>query len=182
MKGDPARHDTSTAPELASGTVRWLRWSSCLLLIAAVTMFVLVALWSNRIDEGKDLFTAAVRLEARMSGHETQLPVDAARCRNCHGLATPAGAPGSAIAASRPPGLGTVRGPRETFGPVLSRQTLEEPLPRRGGPPSRYDRQRFCRVLREGIDPAHVMLPQTMPRYTLTEQECTALWTYVTAR
>jgi len=54
-------------------------------------------------------------------------------------------------------------------------------LPRRGGPPSRYELGAFCRLLRVGIDPASVVIPGNMPRYQVTDQECRELWTYLTA-
>ena len=49
----------------------------------------------------------------------------------------------------------------------------------RGGPPSGYDRGTLCRLLREGIDPAHVMVTRTMPRFDLDDAACAALWTHL---
>jgi hypothetical protein len=36
--------------------------------------------------------------------------------------------------------------------------------------------------MREGIDPAWVVIPQTMPRYAFTDQECGALWAFLSTR
>lgn len=123
---------------------------------------------------GKALFSGSVPLKARMVGHDTDLPAAAVRCVNCHSRTTPP------PAASAPGAPSTT--PTDIYGALLTRQALVERVPRRGGPPSSYDVSNFCRVLREGIDPAHVMIVQTMPRYRLTDQECHDLWSYVTAR
>ena len=66
------------------------------------------------------------------------------------------------------------------MGPTLSAATLTGLLPRRGGPASRFDEAALCRLLREGIDPAHVLLPKTMPRYAIDDADCRALWTWLT--
>ena len=60
-------------------------------------------------------------------------------------------------------------------------EALLQALPRRGGPPSRYDPASFCQLLRTGIDPASVMVDKAMPRYTLTDQQCALLWKHVLA-
>lgn len=127
---------------------------------------------------GKALFTGSVPLHARMVGHETDLPASAVRCSNCHsqpGLPLPAV---SVLPSARPASSAATLG--DIFGAELSHSALVESRPRRGGPPSRYDVASFCRVLREGVDPAHVMIQQTMPRYGVSDQECHELWTFVT--
>ena len=63
----------------------------------------------------------------------------------------------------------------------LDSQHLRAPLSRRGGPPVAYDLAAFCRTLREGIDPAHVILPRTMPRFDIDDTRCEALWTHLTS-
>lgn len=97
------------------------------------------------------------RLAGRLAGHERLLPPEAARCVNCH-VAGP-GSPG--------------------FGPPLHAGTLAQPLARRGGPPSTYDAAALCRLLREGIDPAWVLISQAMPRYDATDAQCAALWAWL---
>jgi hypothetical protein len=32
------------------------------------------------------------------------------------------------------------------------------------------------------LDPAQVMIPQTMPRYAIDSADCAALWAYLSAR
>jgi hypothetical protein len=71
--------------------------------------------------------------------------------------------------------------PQDVYGSALSARALLESRPRRGGPPSRYDLAAFCRVLAVGIDPAHVIIAQTMPRYRLSAEECDSLWSFVTS-
>ncbi len=122
------------------------------------------------VEAGKALFTGNVALKAHMVGHDTDLPPAAVRCANCHSRqAAPPGAAAPTAASARP---------RDIYAAPLSYAALLEKRPRRGGPPSRYDLAAFCRVLRDGIDPASVMVAQTMPRYRLTEQECHELWTF----
>lgn len=107
---------------------------------------------------GQRWFNGATPLQARMVGHAQDLPAAAAACINCHG----AGAS------------------NERFAVALNRTWLTQPQTRRGGPLSRYDATSFCRVLREGIDPAWVVVNQTMPRYEVTDLQCRALWTHLT--
>jgi len=107
---------------------------------------------------GQRWFEGAMPLKARMVGHGQDLPAAAAACINCHGVTSQ----------------------RERFAVALDRTWLTQPQPRRGGPASRYDAQRFCRLLRDGIDPAWVVVNQTMPRYELTDLQCQALWLHLT--
>jgi hypothetical protein len=53
-------------------------------------------------------------------------------------------------------------------------------LSRRGGPPSRFDEAKLCRLLRTGIDPVSIVVAQSMPLYDLSDDDCHALWTYLT--
>jgi len=99
-----------------------------------------------------------------------RLPPAATRCINCH--APTAVREGAARA-------GLAEG---SFGPLLNADLLQTPQARRGGPPSRYDSHSLCHLLRTGIDPAWVTLPRSMPRYELSDQDCTQLWQHLTAR
>lgn len=100
-------------------------------------------------------------LPGRVAGHADVLPAMATRCTNCHTT-------GVSAAANTP-----------AFAPRLDRQSLTQPTSRRGGPPSAYDAASLCRVLREGIDPAWVMVRQEMPRYAATDAQCAALWSFL---
>lgn len=111
---------------------------------------------------GRELFTGRRALIGRIVGHEDPLPADAVRCGNCH--QTEAAGAGPAA---------------QEVGPRLGPGWLTGAIPRRGGPRSAYGLPSFCRLLRDGVDPAHVVIPQTMPRYTLTPAECEALWTFL---
>lgn len=119
------------------------------------------------LQQGRALFTGAEALAARSGGPQGMaLPPSASRCINCHragGLQPPT----PAATAS--------------FGPALHAAWLLQPQPRRGGPASRYDAPALCRVLREGQDPAGVLLGAAMPRYTLSDAQCRALWTLLTS-
>jgi hypothetical protein len=106
---------------------------------------------------GQRWFAGSTPLKGRMIGHEQDLPAAAAACINCHGATSQ----------------------RERFALALNRAWLTQPQARRGGPPSRYDVKSFCRVLREGVDPAWVVINQTMPRYDITDFQCQALWLHL---
>lgn len=109
-------------------------------------------------QQGERLFDGRAPLVARLAGHAHPLPADAARCIQCHGVVLPGG---------------------ETFAPRLTAEHLRQRLPRRGGPPTAYDVRSFCRVLRDGVDPAQVILPRSMPRFVIDDAQCGALWTYL---
>jgi hypothetical protein len=117
---------------------------------------------------GEQLFDGRQPLGAQIQGHAEPLPPAAARCSNCH--VTQAVRQGAAAA-----GLAGA-----AFAPLLTAATLDQDLPRRGGPPSRFDAASLCRLLRDGIDPAWVMLPKVMPRYQVSDAQCVALWTHLT--
>lgn len=116
---------------------------------------------------GFELFSGVLPLHGTIVGHTSALPPSAARCINCHavGSAVPASSTASAAA---------------SFGPLLTPQGLTGAVARRGGPPSRYDAPAFCRLLRQGVDPAWVIVPRSMPRYALSDADCHALWTHLT--
>lgn len=105
---------------------------------------------------GADLFQGRAVLQAQLRGQQEMLPASASACSNCHDTQR---------------GIGSPLGPH----------ALLQALPRRGGPPSRYDPASFCQLLRTGIDPASVMVDKAMPRYTLTDQQCALLWKHVLA-
>ncbi len=119
--------------------------------------------------EGRRLFAGELPLPARLAGDDVDLPAQASRCANCHLTEAAAPEAGTAVAT-------------QTFGPALDGPSLVLPRARRGGPPSRYDLGSFCKLLRTGIDPAHVLIQRTMPRYDLDPTRCEALWTYLVAR
>jgi hypothetical protein len=102
---------------------------------------------------------AAGPLRGRLAGHPDLLPVVATRCVNCHAV----------DGSKRPPSAAA-------FGPALGPATLARALARRGGPPSRYDADSLCRLLREGVDPAWVVIDAAMPRYEIDAAQCQALW------
>ncbi len=110
--------------------------------------------------QGAALWSGDLPLTARIAGHDHALPPRAARCINCHGGAT-----------GGDPLAGTA--------PQLTARYLREPVARRGGPPSRYDAATFCTLLRTGVDPTSVLLPRHMPRYTISDAECAALWNHL---
>ena len=110
---------------------------------------------------GRELFTGQAALQGRISTHEMDLPPAVVRCANCH-----AEGAGPAVARSN--------------APRLDREWLLSPQRRRGGPPSHYNRDDFCRVLRKGVDPAWVVINEEMPRYTVDDADCSALWRFLT--
>lgn len=146
------------------GSGHWIRsidtyrWVAILLLIC----FTGDLYATSPFEHGRRLFAGDPPVNARISGHNDPLPPLSARCTNCHRASS------SQLAQ------------QQTVGPVLSARFLRGLSPRRGGPPSSYDVQSFCNVLRNGIDPAWIMLPPTMPRYDVSDTQCVALWTYLT--
>jgi len=123
-------------------------------------------------DRGAQLFHGQAPLTGQLVGHRDALPSEAVQCQNCHKLESEP--PPKPVTAGEAPALA------ETVGPTLGPASLTRLTPRRGGPASEYTADAFCRLLREGIDPAQIMIPQLMPRYTLTDAECNALWSYIT--
>jgi hypothetical protein len=115
----------------------------------------------QEIQMGRDLFTGKADLKGRMSTHQMDLPPEVIRCANCH-------------AEGMGPDVPRSNAPR------LTRELLLMPQRRRGGPASHYDRDAFCKVLRKGVDPAYVMINEEMPRYTIADADCSALWRILT--
>ncbi|MCU9953995.1 c-type cytochrome [Burkholderia sp. BKH01] len=119
-----------------------------------------VALHDARFEQGRRLYEAVVPMRARLVGQGFDLPSTATRCVNCHAVTAQPGQSG--------------------FAPALTGAMLTENRRRRGGPASAYDMAAFCRVLREGIDPAQVMVNSVMPRYDVDREQCAAIWLYLT--
>lgn len=119
-------------------------------------------------ERGAALFRGEVPLAGRLARHGADLPTLATRCVNCHEASSPApGAPASAA---------------QAYAMMLNGSGLAEARPRRGGPPSRYDAASLCELLRNGVDPARVIIVATMPRYQVSDAQCDDLWAYLRAR
>lgn len=133
---------------------------------AAGIGLVLLLAWaivSNPWFSGYALYHGYLTLPARIAGQDFDLPGRASQCVNCH----------DAERVARDPTLRLV---------PLNRDALSEPGARRGGPQSVYTEASFCSLMRDGIDPASVLINRTMPQFTLTDQNCNALWTYLMSR
>ena len=118
------------------------------------------------VEHGRQLFVGKRPMSGLITGHAATLPAHASRCMNFHAAGT---APKSVSASASTPLLG----------PTLTIRLLTQPVARRGGPPSHYDEASLCRLLRTGVDPAHVIIARAMPRYELSAAECHALWMYL---
>ncbi|MGF6527722.1 hypothetical protein [Variovorax sp. PvP013] len=172
--------DATPAPGRAAAVPSRRRavWGWLGLAVLLVTLCMLVPagrhLWQERqrVDLGERLLRgvadgeratdadgAAPVLHGRLAGHASDLPPQATRCVNCHAAGGAAASPATAA-----------------FGPSLGPATLTRAVSRRGGPPSRYDAASLCRLLRDGIDPAWVMVDAAMPRYAVSDAQCEALW------
>lgn len=111
-------------------------------------------------DAGCAIFTGERALTAHLRDDDRSLPPATSRCANCH-----TGTPSAA-----------------SFAPLLTPDYLLTPTKRRGGPASSYDEKNFCQVLRNGVDPAGVLVRKAMPRYEISDNECTTVWRYLTKR
>jgi hypothetical protein len=118
-------------------------------------------------EAGARAFDGRAPLVARIDGHAQPLPAAAVACTNCH------------LPSRTPPSPDGRAAPAASLGPVLHRDALVGPAPRRGGPPSRFDETAFCRLLRTGEDPAGVLLPRAMPRYEIDDAGCGQLWRHL---
>lgn len=112
---------------------------------------------------GMALYEGKEPLPGRIRGQDDLLPAETVRCANCH----------SPRNASRLSGKTAV---------PLDAAWLLEPRSRRAGPPSSFDQPSFCRLLRSGIDPVHIMIAREMPTYDLSDDQCASLWKFVTVK
>lgn len=119
----------------------------------------LASLWrdAQARERGAALYEGRVALAGRPVGHETALPAVATRCANCHQGAA-------------------------AIGGALDARRLADAQPRRGGPATRYDAAALCQLLRTGIDPGQIIIDTAMPRYDVTDTQCTDLWAHLTSR
>lgn len=133
-----------------------------------VTAFILSALacqTRRSINTGRQMFEGERPVQGMLSDDDAVLPATASRCANCHQWSE-----------ASPPDGGT-----QAIGPALTKEWLLALRRRRGGPASRYDLTSFCTLLRTGVDPAHVLIQRTMPRYQVDETGCRALWDFLTS-
>lgn len=157
----------STPARVTSKAKAQVQLQAPMLAAAGLVLAAASAVANPALVQGRALFTGEAPLAAKAPGGGPALSAAASRCSNCHA------APGVAGANPVPGAAG--------FGPRLNSAAMLQRQPRRGGPPSRYDAPALCRVLREGVDPAGVMLNAAMPRYTLSDVQCRALWTLLTS-
>ncbi|MFC3695173.1 hypothetical protein [Chenggangzhangella methanolivorans] len=135
------------------------RFAVAALVVVALAAAAVLA-WRSPIARGYMLFHGHAALEAKIfSG--VALPVSASACVNCHEGA----ASGGPRAIAR-----------------LDRTTFSAPRTPRGGAPVSYDEASFCRLMREGVDPASVMVSRLMPRFDVSDADCAALFAYVSRR
>lgn len=128
--------------------------------LGVVVLAVALSAWLWPVARGYVLFHGHARLEAKIQGG-IDLPSSATACVNCHD--------GAATGGPRPIAR-------------LDRAALSTSRTPRGGAPVYYDEASFCRLLREGIDPASVMLNRLMPRFTISDADCAALFAYARMR
>ncbi len=129
-------------------------------LMAVAGMATAATTPDDPVAFGQQLFLGEVALSARLRTNPRDLPASAVRCANCH----------AATSGAQP------------FGPPLTRDTLQGLMARRGGPPTVYTRDTFCKVLADGVDAANVVLSSAMPQYRLSDEECNALWAFLLTR
>lgn len=119
------------------------------------------------IAAGKRLFHGVDRLPLAPGNLASALPPQFSACIACHSAATPA--------------QGALARNLETKqAPPLNRASLLHTRARRGGPPFAFDRTTFCATVQSGVDPQAIIMRKTMPRFVLSDAQCTALWAYLT--
>lgn len=129
-----------------------------MLLLCRPTQAMAIA--DSSSEAGRRMFFGEVTLQGRIAGHPELLPPYLIACSNCH-----AGDDG--------------QGSANALAPPLTRSMLTQERRRRGGPPSMFSTSSFCRLLRTGVDPAYIVVTRRMPRYTLTDDQCSGLWRYL---
>ncbi|WP_053571967.1 hypothetical protein [Caballeronia cordobensis] len=136
------------------------RAAAIVLALVAMTPLARAAAACAPSDLGCAIFNGQHPMAAHLRDDDRPLPAWTTRCVNCH--------------------VGTSK--EQAFAPPLTRDSLLGVTSRRGGPISSYDETAFCRAVREGIDPASVLLRKSMPRYRIADAECVALWRFVVGR
>lgn len=138
-------------------------WRVAAIVAALVTLGALVFGGAARDRlRGCALYHGHVALTARIDGQSFDLPPIASRCAACHEAGLRQAARNGELS--------------------LDLSRLDEPRSRRGGPPSAYNAESFCAVMRTGIDPTSIVLARAMPRFTARDEDCRALWAYLVGR
>lgn len=131
--------------------------------LALVSLLAATSFGKSAFERGRDLFRGREALAARLRHHQSDLPPVVVACSNCHAVE---GAPL----------------PKASRAPHIDRALLLEARARRGGPPSAYEASSFCKLLRTGIDPAHVLIAREMPVYAVDDAQCQSLWQFAIRR
>lgn len=125
-------------------------------------------------ERGREIFERGVGVVARLRADPHPLSAATARCANCHSRD-----PSTQDGAGSSPVPATTRSAADRA-PLLDAASLVEARRRRNAPASRFDEVSFCRLLATGIDAADVMVRRSMPVYTMSPQDCSALWAFLT--
>lgn len=136
---------------------------ACMIAVSGCARNTEDAALQGQYRRGENIFLGNEHPPARIAGHQDPLPPQVARCVNCHAPSHPA----PATAESAPP---------------LTRTALLQTRARRGGPMFSYERESFCSTVRSGIDPEHVILNRAMPRFDMDDEQCLALWLFLTEK
>lgn len=138
----------------------------CAFVLALCTSAAVQGAEPSSAERGRQLYQGESALVARIAGQDFTLPATASRRVNCH-------SPSTSSATS--PALAD----QQSIGPALTSALLTQSVRQRGGPPSRYDSAALCKLLRSGVDPAHVIIQRTMPRYDISDADCGSLWRHL---
>jgi hypothetical protein len=125
-------------------------------------------------QRGELLYEGGLPLNGQLRGHSQALPAAAVRCINCHEPSRRPVPGGDADAA--------LAGAGARFAPPLDQPSLTRFHARRGGPSTRYDEATFCRAMRTSVDPGEVLLRKAMPQYAVDDDDCRALWRFLSQR
>ena len=115
-------------------------------------------------EQGRRLFFGLDELQGTIQNDGIRLPPEYIKCIKCH---------------SAPAQISNSFPNKLSGSLILSSETLLEKKVRRGGPAFKYSVATFCNTLRSGSDPTGIILEFGMPRFSISDRQCGALWIFI---
>ncbi|MFZ6689685.1 hypothetical protein ACO0K0_18235 [Undibacterium sp. SXout11W] len=114
------------------------------------------------VQKGENLFYGREALKGTLYLHNRSLDTSFVRCMNCHRFQDE-----------------QKTSNKSDFGPEIGAHFLLTKNSLRGGPARAYEADSFCQMLRTGMDPSQIMMRTDMPRYSVSDDDCHALWRFL---